>query len=103
VHSEARAQVLAALGLDVIDVHLADVLDGRDLETLRLTRRQTGKLKGLRELVGLARINEADVVGEAVPVAERPDGKIATALPVGATISLVRYAGSLVRYAGKDD
>ena len=48
VHPEVVAQVLTALGLDVVDVHLAERLDALDLEALHRNRVSPGTSNWLR-------------------------------------------------------
>ena len=79
---QVGTEVLAALGLDVVDVHLLELFDALDLESLRRLVAVALELQARLELVGLRRIDEADLVGECRPITERPDRERPTTVPV---------------------
>ena len=69
VHPEAAGEVLSALGLDVVDLHRAKLLDPRDLQALGVAGGQPRKVKAALQLGCLYRVQEADFIGENPPVA----------------------------------
>ncbi len=67
---EAGTQVFAALSLDVVDVHLLELFDVIDLESLRRSVAVSPELQACFEFVGLAGIDEPDLVCECRPITE---------------------------------
>jgi hypothetical protein len=68
VDSQVAGQVLAALRLDVIDLHETQLLDPLDLQALCLSRRESGQVEAPLELRCLDRVDEADRIREDAPV-----------------------------------
>ena len=85
---QVAGQVLAALGLDVIDLHVTEFLDPVDLQALGLACRESGKVKAPLELRSLDRVDEADRIGEDAPVAGCLDAKSPASMAIGASIGL---------------
>ncbi len=81
VDPQAVAQIFAALGLDVVDIHFAECLDALDLEPLGWYELACpGRSRLASSLSGLALVDEPDLVGERAPIRQRADGE-ATNIP----------------------
>ena len=90
MHAEVGAQVLAALGLDVVDVHLTRSARSGRSQALHASRPVTGDFEAGVELRRLDGIDKADLVSEPPPVAERSDRQTTSSLSVGRSSALKR-------------
>ena len=69
MHAQVAGKVLAALGLDVVDLHVPELFDPVDLKTLSFACGEAWLAEAMLQLLRLYRVDEADGVGEEAPVA----------------------------------
>ena len=78
----AAGQVLAALGLDVEDLHSAKALDARDLQALGIAGCLTAQIEAALQLDRFGRVDEPDLIGKDTAIASGLDAHCPVALTV---------------------
>ncbi len=75
VYPDPVAQVLSALGLDVVDIHFPELLNTGNFKDLCVSGWLTCNREALLEPFGLNRVNKPDLVGKQAPIALATNGK----------------------------